>query len=90
MLRTLYELTMDYAAATGCACEVKEGNCQATLSVEGLTIQIGLVESSSMIVLQTGVALLPTDTANRDAFHPSRGCCMCDPGEKESRVALML
>lgn len=68
MRRTLHELTTEYAAATGCSCEIKEGSCQATLSVEGLTIQIGLAESSGMILFQTGVALLPADTANRDAF----------------------
>ena len=59
MRKTLHALVTDYATATGCACDVKEGTCQAELSVEGLKVQIGLVESSGMIVFQTGVALLP-------------------------------
>lgn len=68
MRRTLHELATGYAAATGCDCEMKEGSCQAVLSVEGLTIQIGLAESSGMIVLQTGVAVLPTGRGDREAF----------------------
>lgn len=59
MRQTLHELVTGYAAATGCVCEAEEGSCQAVLSVEGLGVQIGLVESSGMIVFQTGVALLP-------------------------------
>ena len=59
MRRTLYELSTGYAAATGCSCQAEEGSCQAILSVEGFAVQIGLVESSGMIVFQTGVGLLP-------------------------------
>ena len=59
MRRMLYELTTGYAAVTGCSCKAEEGSCQATLLVEGLAVQIGLVERSGMIVFQTGVALLP-------------------------------
>jgi hypothetical protein len=59
MRKTFHELTTGYAAATGCACETVEGNAQATLSVEGFSVQIGLVESSGMIVFQAGIALVP-------------------------------
>jgi Tir chaperone protein (CesT). len=59
MRRTLYELSMGYAAATGCSCQAEEGSCQAVLAIEGFSVQIGLVESSGMIVFQAGVALLP-------------------------------
>jgi hypothetical protein len=59
MRKTFHELTTGYAAATGCACETEEGSAQATLSVEGFSVQIGLVESSGMIVFQTGTALVP-------------------------------
>jgi hypothetical protein len=59
MRRTLHELATGYAAATGCSCEAVEGSGQATLSVEGFSVQIGLVESSGMIVFQTGMALVP-------------------------------
>jgi hypothetical protein len=59
MCKTLHELTTGYAAATGCSCETEEGSGQATLSVEGFSVRIGLVESSGMIVFQTGMALVP-------------------------------
>lgn len=59
MRATMYELVSGYAAATGCGCKAEEGSCQASLTVEGLDIQIGLVESSGMLAFQTGVALLP-------------------------------
>ena len=60
MRKTMHELTTGYAAATGCICKAEEGSCQAVLSVEGLEIQIGLVESSGMLAFQTGVALVPS------------------------------
>jgi hypothetical protein len=59
MRKTFHELTTGYAAATGCACEAVEGSAQATLSVEGFSVHIGLVESSGMIVFQAGIALVP-------------------------------
>jgi hypothetical protein len=59
MRNTLHELATGYAAATGCACEAVEGSGEATLSVEGFAVRIGLVESSGMIVFQTGMALAP-------------------------------
>lgn len=59
MRKTLHTLVTGYAAVTGCSCEAEEGSCQAVLLVEGLAVQIGLVENSGMIVLQTGVGLLP-------------------------------
>lgn len=59
MRRILYELTTAYAAATGCSCEMKEGSCRAVLSIEGMTVNMGLVESSGMLLFQTAVALLP-------------------------------
>ena len=65
----LYELATGYAAATGCSCEAENGSCRAVLSLEGVTIHVGLVESSGMIVLQTGVALLPgPGTPGREEF----------------------
>lgn len=66
MRRTLHELATGYAATTGCACEAEEGSCQAALSVEGLGVHIGLVESSGMIVFQTGVALLPANEGREE------------------------
>lgn len=67
MRKTLHELVTGYASATGCTCEAEEGSCQAVLSVEGLGIHIGLVESSGMIAFQTGVALLPA-SGGREEF----------------------
>ena len=67
MRRTLYELSTGYAAATGCSCRAEEGSCQVALSIEGFVMQIGLVESSGMIVFQTGVALLPR--TGREEFY---------------------
>ena len=55
----LHELATGYALTTGCACEIETGSTHAVLSVEGLSIHIGMVESSGMLVFQTGVALLP-------------------------------
>ena len=69
MRKMLYDLVTGYAAATGCPCEAEEGSCRALLSIEGLSVHVGLVESSGMIVLQTGVALLPgPGTEGREAF----------------------
>ncbi len=59
MRKTMHELIAGYATATGCICKAEAGSCQAVLSVEGLEIQVGLVESSGMLAFQTGVALLP-------------------------------
>lgn len=61
MRRILYELSTGYAAAAGCVCEAKEGSGRAVLSVEGMTVRIGLVEGSGMLLFQTGVALLPAE-----------------------------
>ncbi len=66
MRKTLHELAAGYAAASGCLCQSEDGSCQAVLTVEGLDVHIGLVESSGMIVFQTGVALLPQ--AGREEF----------------------
>ena len=69
MRRTLYELVTGYAAATGCTCNIEEGSCHAVLSIEGMLIHIGLVESSGMLVAQTGVGLLPgPGTPGREEF----------------------
>ncbi len=56
---TLDELVAGYAAAAGCRYTAEKGACQATLTVEGLEIQAAVLRGSGMLVLQTGVALLP-------------------------------
>lgn len=69
MRRILYELTTAYAAAAGCSCEMKEGSCRTVLAMEGITVNIGIVESSGMLLFQTGVALLPAgDCREREEF----------------------
>lgn len=68
MRRILYELVSEYAAATGCDCEVEEGSCRAALSVEGLSVHIGILEESGMLLFQTGVAPLPAGGPDREAL----------------------
>lgn len=63
---TLDELVAGYAAATGCRYTAEKDACQATLTVEGLEIQAAVLRGSGMLVLQTGVALLPVH--GREAF----------------------
>lgn len=65
MRRILYDLATAYAAASGCGCEVEEGGSRAELSVEGLSVHIGLVEESDMMLFQTAVAVLPSEEAGR-------------------------
>ena len=68
MRRMLYELATGFAAAAGCDCEVKEGSCRATLSVEGIVVHIGLLEESGMLVFQTGVGAVPAEEDGRAEF----------------------
>ena len=68
MQGTLYELVTGYAEATGCACTVEQGSCHAVLRVEDAEIQIGLLETSGMLICQTAVAVLPGEDAGREAF----------------------
>lgn len=66
MRRTFHELVTGFAQAAGCECRAAEGACQAALQVEGLEFQLGLIEASGMLVIQTGVGLLPA--ADREPF----------------------
>lgn len=59
MRRTFFELVSGFAEASGCESNIQEGNCQATLTVEGLEFQLGMIEESGLVLIQTGVALLP-------------------------------
>ena len=68
MQRVLYDLVTGYAEATGCTCKIEQGSCHAVLCVEDAEIQIGLLQTSGMIVCQTAVAVLPGEDAGRAAF----------------------
>jgi len=61
MRRTFQELITGFAAKSGCTANIKEGSCEGSLVVEGLTFHLGLMESSGMLLINTGVALLPSD-----------------------------
>lgn len=59
MRRTFHELVTGFAQVAGCECRAEEGSCQAVLEVGGLEFQLGLIETSGMLVIYTGVGLLP-------------------------------
>ncbi len=70
MKTKLFELANGYAEATGCVCKADAGAAQATLTVEGVDIQLGLEERTGMIVFQAGIGLFPESltTAARAEF----------------------
>ena len=59
MRRTFQELISGFAAEQGCEYAGQEGTCQATLTVDGFELHLGLVEQSGMLIVQAGVGLLP-------------------------------
>ena len=67
MRTTFYELINTFAAKSGCTANVKEGTCTGSLIVEGLEFHLGLMESSGMLLINTGVALLPSE--GREEFY---------------------
>ncbi|MBQ4492860.1 MAG: type III secretion system chaperone [Deltaproteobacteria bacterium] len=67
MRDTFYKLVTSFAERNGCECAIKSGTCQGTLTVEGIDIQLGLLEDSGMILLQSGIGLLPGE--NREELY---------------------
>jgi len=67
MRDTFYKLVTGFAERNGCSHAIKSGTCQGTLTVEGIDIQLGLQEDSGMILLHSGVGLLPVE--NREALY---------------------
>ncbi len=59
MKAKLNELVNGYAAETGCDCKAENGESHATLTIEGLAIQLGLEERTGMLLFQTGIGLFP-------------------------------
>ena len=91
MRTTLHNLISSFAERHGCACQTQSGTCQASILVGGLQIQLGLFEQSGMLLLHTGVGLLPmegreellrTVLAANNLFAATNGCTLgLDPDQ---------
>ena len=66
MRHSFHTFVQDYAAASGCEVNMQEGDCQAELSLQGISIHAGLLEESSLLICQLPVGIVPD--SNREQF----------------------